>query len=338
MRTAKLTHLFAFTALLVTVNQASAEIPWQDNLRAARDQAEAQNKLLLLHFYSDNCVWCDRLEEGSFKSSAVSAAIEQNFVPVKVHANKNPDLVKMFKVTAFPTDVIVTSEGQTLSHSVSPQEPKRYVAMLQSKVPRTPVADQQTPTQQYANQSTSPTAPNPPSFDAPSGYAGGAQGRTVSSRIDKTMPGISTSMTTPKSPEPQAKQTANAAEPELAMEGYCSVTVINEDRWVEGKPEFGVIHLGKLYLFASDDAMQTFLSDPVTYTPVLNEIDVVRFFEERRIVPGKREWGLKDPTHNRMFFFADEAAMNHFWSEYERYTDAAISVMDQAVKDANPGT
>ena len=84
--------------------------------------------------------------------------------------------------------------------------------------------------------------------------------------------------------------------------------------------------------------MKKFLADPIPFTPVLNEIDVVRFFEERKIVPGKREWGLKDPVYNRMFFFADEAAMNHFYSEYERYTDAAIEVMEKAVKDANPGT
>jgi len=30
--------------------------------------------------------------------------------------------------------------------------------------------------------------------------------------------------------------------------------------------------------------------------------------------------------------------MNHFYNEYERYTDAAIEVMAKAVKDANPGT
>ncbi|NND96595.1 MAG: DUF3508 domain-containing protein, partial [Pirellulaceae bacterium] len=129
-----------------------------------------------------------------------------------------------------------------------------------------------------------------------------------------------------------------ADQPELAMQGYCPVTVIKQDRWVEGNPKLGVIHLGKLYLFADTDAMQTFLADPVPYTPILNEIDVVRFFEERKIVKGKREWGLKDPTHNRMFFFADEAAMNHFWNEYERYTDASIEVMEQAVREANPGT
>jgi protein disulfide-isomerase len=45
-----------------------------------------------------------------------------------------------------------------------------------------------------------------------------------------------------------------------------------------------------------------------------------------------------DPTYGRMFFFADEASMNHFYDQYERYTKAAIEVMEKAVKDANPGT
>jgi YHS domain-containing protein len=126
--------------------------------------------------------------------------------------------------------------------------------------------------------------------------------------------------------------------PGLAMQGFCAVTVINENRWVEGKPEYGVIHLGKLYLFSSQQAMGSFLADPAPFTPVLNEIDVVRFFEERKIVKGKREFGVLDPVHNRMFFFADEAALKHFENEYERYTDAALEVMATAIKEANPGT
>ena len=129
-----------------------------------------------------------------------------------------------------------------------------------------------------------------------------------------------------------------AQDVELALDGYCAVTVINDDRWAEGSPQFGVIHLGKLYLFVSEEAMKTFLADPMPYTPVLNEIDVVRFFEEKKIVPGKREFGVKDPVHNRMFFFKDEAALKHFENTYERYTDPAIRVMEKAVKEANPGT
>ncbi len=331
-----------------------------------------------------------------FKTPSVAAAISKGFVPVKVHAAKNPKLTEMFKVSKYPTDVIVTTDGKTLAHKVSPQQPDRYVAMLSevesaSKLAASPASTQpqaaKAPTvaapatvpspkvaaapgvpsyatpgptangnaatmtaPQVAAVSPPPAPVNPtpaPSvatstsktsqFTMPSGKeSGGTQAQMAAARSE----GLSLAMPAPQQrtePPSEAKPTP-ATQPDLAMQGYCPVTVIKEDRWVEGNPKLGVIHLGKLYLFSDADKMQTFLADPVPYTPVLNEIDVVRFFEERVIVPGKREWGLKDPTYNRMFFFADEAAMNHFWNEYERYTGAAIEVMEKAIKDANPGT
>ena len=67
---------------------------------------------MLLHFYSDNCVWCDKLEAGAYRNNGVSEFVNQNFVAVKVHGTKNPKLTSMFKVKKFPTDVIVTTDGK----------------------------------------------------------------------------------------------------------------------------------------------------------------------------------------------------------------------------------
>ncbi len=383
MRTVASAILACLAVNCFVSSAATAEIPWHDNLRVAHSQAEAEGKLLLLHFYSDNCVYCERLEAGSFQAPQVSQAISENFVPVKIHANSAPELATMFKVTKFPTDVIVTTAGKKLSHQVSPQDPNQYVAMLVGIAAATkptagaivaaeqaPAATQQPPvaTQQPSAASFATDSVTPPAAAAPQ------SGLTMPAPIDaievsaKTQSAAKSqfagyrdndqSLVMPDQqgefdplgefdpqggPDQQVNPVAqgvseNTGDPELAMEGFCAVTVISEDRWVEGKPEHGVIHLGKLYLFQSEEAMNTFLADPVPYTPVLNEIDVVRFFEERVIVPGKREWGVKDPTYQRMFFFADEAAMNHFIEEHLRYTDAAIEVMEKAVKDANPGS
>ena len=148
MRKAALS-LLTFAAVTMTVaHTATAEIAWQTNLRTAHAQAEAEGKLLLLHFYADNCTWCDKLEVGSFLAPQVAGeTISKHFVPVKVHEGKNPKLTEMFKVSRFPTDVIVTTKGQTLSHSISPQDPARYVAMLVQTVPtdKTQVAAKPTP-------------------------------------------------------------------------------------------------------------------------------------------------------------------------------------------------
>lgn len=406
MRTAALS-ISTFAIALIAFSSAQAEITWQDNLRTAHSKAQTEGKHLLLHFYSDNCTWCERLEKGSFQNPVVASTIDQGYVAVKIHANTSPKLAQMFKVSKFPTDVIVDVQGKTLSHSVSPQDPNLYVAMLTKSMPSatsaapqqdaiveaTPKAAPATPggAPNYATMAapqSAPTAaktqvaasPAPPtevpsataSFTLPTDRKVNA-GLTSTSLNDGLALEMPSQLTEPANaasntvanaaaaaqakidavslgfPPEQAKAKVSAPAPaaaapvatsedtELAMQGFCAVTVINEDRWVEGSPEFGVIHLGKLYLFTNQANMEKFLADPVPFTPVLNEIDVVRFFEEKKIVPGKREWGLKDPIHNRMFFFADEAAMNHFYNEYERYTDAAIEVMTKAVKAANPG-
>ncbi|TWU18333.1 DUF255 domain-containing protein [Allorhodopirellula heiligendammensis] len=346
----------------------SAEIPWRDQLTAAHAEAKAQNKPLLLHFYTDNCVWCDKLEAGAFQSPEVEAAVANGFVPVKIHASESRDLAKMFKVTKFPMDVVVTPEGETLAHTVSPQEPAKYIAMLTQASSKMPAPAAFSP-EMYPNNSNTPAAgmqiagaehldvelPNLPKSDIDSRpvdevAATPAMQSTSESSVGKPaaeMPGggiaslASARMKTetPATADPQTALDAELdASPKLAMEGFCAVTVIDEDQWIEGNPKFGVVHLGKLYLFSSTEKMDVFLADPMRYTPVLNEIDVVRFFEERRIVPGQRRFGMRDPIHQRMFFFADEASMNHFHDEFERYTDAAIEVMNQAVADANPDT
>ncbi len=97
--------------------------------------SESRWQTPLLHFYTDNCSWCERLEEGSFRAPQVGEAVQKDFVPVKVHASRNPKLTEMFKVTKFPTDVIVSTNGDVLSHSVSPQLPDKFVAMLTGAIP-----------------------------------------------------------------------------------------------------------------------------------------------------------------------------------------------------------
>ena len=403
MRTATPKLLVMIAVSLMTSHVARAEISWESDLRTAHQKAAAENKLLLLHFYSDNCIWCDRLEAGAFKKPNVGEAISRDYVALKVHTTKSPKLASLFKVTKFPTDVIVTTEGQTLAHKVSPQQSERYIAMLTECVASKPVAQvaekvepaplNSSPTATPASTpQPDPTLPVSPNNDlsenSRSRLNNGVQATLAGSRgPSMTLPNQTTTgafaersgdlnasyeaapvtpplglpntqLSLPSRAETAASTTNNLesgttatavtaqgnpaptaiAKPDLAMQGFCAVTVINENRWIEGKSEYGVIHLGKLYLFSSQQAMGSFLADPAPFTPVLNEIDVVRFFEERKIVKGKREFGVLDPIHNRMFFFADEAALKHFENEYERYTDAALEVMATAIKEANLGT
>lgn len=310
---------------------AAGGIQWESDLRAAHTRATAEGKHLLLHFYSDNCVWCDRLEAGAYQTAEVVEAINQNYVALKIHAGHNPELASTFRVSRFPSDVIVTTEGTALVHRVSPQAAEEYVSMLAAHLPAV-AADPSAA--MLAQQQPSPaTQPDPTASPPPTGQSAAAAAAPSTAAVP-TMPvshrsqadASSLSLPAPTKPQPQT----------LAMDGYCAVSLLEKNQWVEGNPEHGVIHLGQLYLFVDGESMQRFLADPEPFTPVLNGIDVVRFFEEKRIVPGKREFGVRDPQHNRMFFFADEAARVHFENQFARYAEAAISVTRQAAAEANP--
>lgn len=339
-------------------------IQWESDLRAAHARAQQENKHLLLHFYSDNCVWCDRLEAGAFKSPQVIDSINRNYVALKIHAGQNPSLAKTFRVSSFPTDVIVTTEGTALAHGTSPQAPDRYIAMLAQHLPQpaAPQAQPQTPPQTMLAQNVSPTNPavsqNPYGTAAPAtspspapmeakqettAVATAPTAPTTAPAASQGIPAVTVAHRSgvdanDKPAEGSMAQSDDSADQPrtLAMDGYCAVTLLEKNEWLEGNPKFGVIHLGHLYLFVDGDAMQRFLADPEPFTPVLNGIDVVRFFEEKRIVQGKRDFGVRDPDHNRMFFFADEAALIHFENQHARYTEAAISVTRQAAAEANP--
>jgi thiol-disulfide isomerase/thioredoxin len=399
--------MLAVLAVTNTATNAFAEIAWHTDLTAAHVEAQKSGKPMLLHFYTDNCVFCDKLEAGAFQNPDVQSAIGRGFVPVKIHAAQQPKLASLFKVNRFPTDVIVTTEGDAMSHKVSPQKPADYVQMLaacathsatntnniaktttpapaaaktntvaakpaSSKGPITAIPASTNPTAQAPAKSAtaakteanvaqtaatlSPGAPLP-NFEMPVGapaVATASKSNAITMPVDPNKPAnpskptVSTKAPTAEKATASTKTNATAsakaptksvqanADMELALDGFCAVTLLSKSQWVRGKPEFGVVHLGKLYLFNDGSARDTFLAEPIKYTPMLNGIDVVRFFEEKTIVSGKREHCVIDPDHNRIYMFADEQALEHFDQTFDRYLSTAMQIMDQAVKDANP--
>ncbi len=119
-----------------------------------------------------------------------------------------------------------------------------------------------------------------------------------------------------------------ASPPPLALDGYCPVTLLEQERWVCGDPRYGVIHRGRTYLFVGSDEARRFFSDPDRYAPVLSGIDVVVAVEENRQVPGKREHGAW--YEGRMYLFSSEESFRKFDQEPSRYAAAASQVAQAA--------
>src|SRR5215216_6302281 len=84
--------LLAAAALLTAAVPARAgdQVPWVADFQAACGMAAEQHRLVLLHFYNDNCGPCVRVDQNVFSRPEVVEAVVLNYVAVKVHAGKSP--------------------------------------------------------------------------------------------------------------------------------------------------------------------------------------------------------------------------------------------------------
>ena len=126
---------FSILALLVAttttaVAETNSAVTWQTDLDAARAMAERDQKLLLVHFYSDNCGPCAMLDATVFTQPTVAGAIHSHYIPVKLNTNDYPATAERFGITRVPCDVMITPQGQLIERKVSPASPLEFVKQI----------------------------------------------------------------------------------------------------------------------------------------------------------------------------------------------------------------
>ncbi len=91
-----------------------------------------------------------------------------------------------------------------------------------------------------------------------------------------------------KKPEPvRPKQ-----EPQIALSGYCPVSLIAGRRLVRGQTEHTVEHDGRIYRFASADLSRDFRKEPERYIPVNGGNCPVTEMDDGGAKPGNPRWGV----------------------------------------------
>jgi len=164
--------------LVAGVTSAADAVRWTNDFRQACDVAAKDRRLVLLHFYSDNCAPCVRVDKEVFSQPQIAQAIERYCVPVKVHVEQTPDLARRYNIQRWPTDVLVTSSGMEVYRTVSPQSPTQYLAMIEQVALHAgarPAAGGQVP--------VGAAAPA-----QPSGYPGPYQGGPVTGTFQSQLP------------------------------------------------------------------------------------------------------------------------------------------------------
>jgi thioredoxin-related protein len=128
-------------ALLLTPVAALAAEGWLTDLDAAKKQAAAEKKDILIDFTgSDWCGWCIKLDKEVFATDAFKA--QKDFVLVSLdfprkkqlpadQKAKNEALAQAWGIQGFPTIILATADGEPYAQTgYQPGGPEKYLAHL----------------------------------------------------------------------------------------------------------------------------------------------------------------------------------------------------------------
>jgi hypothetical protein len=135
------------------------------------------------------------------------------------------------------------------------------------------------------------------------------------------------SLQNPSAPVSPAIAQRPVEPPPIGLDGYCPVQLLENNRWVRGTHEGGVIHRGRLYLCATPEERQRFMANPDLYAPVLDGCDVVLAVDQNQLVPGQRKYGVRYEKDNRVYLFSSQASGDRFAQDPGRYANYANAVL-----------
>jgi len=124
-------------------------------------------------------------------------------------------------------------------------------------------------------------------------------------------------------PEQIAARRKKERDRDVALAGYCPVSLLKEQKLVAGKPELTVEHDGQVYRFASQAEKRAFLTRPDAFAPANNGRCPVSQVDRGDLHPGDPRWGVVYGGH--LFLFKDSGQRDRFVKDPERYANLDLA-------------
>lgn len=114
----------------------------QEAFKASFEQAQKQEKFVMVDFYTDWCKWCKVLEEKTYPHPDVKKIMDQSFVFEKYNPEKAPrftldgrtyggaDVARAFNVQGFPTILFMEKDGSVIGSIPGFVPPEVFVKII----------------------------------------------------------------------------------------------------------------------------------------------------------------------------------------------------------------
>ncbi len=114
----------------------------QSAFKAAFEQAQKEDKFVMVDFYTEWCKWCKVLDEKTYPDPAVKKIMDESFVFEKYNPEEAPsfthegkkyggmDVAKAFRIRGFPTILFMEKDGTVIGSVPGFVPPEIFVKVL----------------------------------------------------------------------------------------------------------------------------------------------------------------------------------------------------------------
>jgi len=91
------------------------DIRWQGDPARAWKAATESGRPMFIFATMEGCVHCRRMEQSTFSDLTVKSHVNSRFVPIFVPLDRHEQLIESWRITTFPTTLLVAPNGAVLA-------------------------------------------------------------------------------------------------------------------------------------------------------------------------------------------------------------------------------
>ena len=90
-------------------------VDWREWGPTTFDHADARTEPVLLYLTAPWCVACSEMDSATFSEPRLAAHVGEGFVPIRVDADRNPQIRERYNMGGFPSTVFLTPGGEVMT-------------------------------------------------------------------------------------------------------------------------------------------------------------------------------------------------------------------------------
>ena len=121
---------------------AAGEIAWQTDIDAAWAQAQRESRPLLVFAVRPNCKYCTLMKQRTYAENLVTQRVNDDFVPLFVQSQHEPEFMEELSIKAYPTTVIIAPDTTIVGSLKGYIQTPQFVQQLDAAEQRARAAEQ----------------------------------------------------------------------------------------------------------------------------------------------------------------------------------------------------